>query len=106
VPATFDNPQALLQEEGAAYYWLYRMSENILAYSRCSEELSLEEGLVLPPGWEAEVIANLTQAGGKLPSLPVVFLLRNPDTNQLVILVRSTMSSSEWVRDFQTNHVS
>lgn len=130
----------------------YRTSENVLAYSRCSSELSVEEGLVLPPGWEAEVIANLTQvgsaqcrhamgdlpltaqchclaaagvlmaapnaaqplsappsaaqAGGKLPSLPMVFLLRNPETNQLVISVRSTMSTSEWVRDFQTNHVS
>ncbi len=37
------------------------MSENILAYSRCSTELSLDEGLVLPASWEAEVIANLTQ---------------------------------------------
>ena len=46
------------------------------------------------------------QAGGALPPLPMVFLLRNPDTNQLVIMVRSTMSTSEWVRDFQTNHVS
>ncbi len=46
------------------------------------------------------------QAGGALPSLPMVFLLRNPETNQLVIMVRSTMSTSEWVRDFQTNHVS
>jgi len=42
------------------------MSENILAYSRCSTELSLDDGLVLPPGWEAEVIANLTQVRGAM----------------------------------------
>lgn len=40
------------------------MTENTLAYARCSADTSLEEGLLLPPGWEVEVLANLTQVRG------------------------------------------
>lgn len=36
----------------------------------------------------------------------MAFLLRNLETNQLVVIVRSTLSTSEWVQDFQTNQVS
>ena len=40
------------------------MTENTLAYARCSADTSLEEGLLLPPGWEVEVLANLSQVRG------------------------------------------
>lgn len=36
----------------------------------------------------------------------MAFLLRNAEANQLVVIVRSTLSTSEWVQDFQTNQVS
>eukprot|EP00887_Chlorella_sp_A99_P007886 scaffold20.g7886.t1 len=102
LPATFSDQAAVLKEEGPTYNWLWRTSSNALLAAPC---LASDNGtLLVPPGWSLVATANLMQSSGK--SLPMVYVVLNEATGQLVFISRGTIGSYEWSLDFQYNQSS
>lgn len=94
------DPAAVFAAEGEAYNLLFHMLLSATRYAPCASDPAAS----LPPGWQLEAVANLTQAG-QAPPLPFVYLLSNPQQNQLAFLVRGTSSSHEWTLNAQYNQV-
>lgn len=92
-------PRTWLQ--GASFYWLFRTHQNILTYTPCLGNPDVE--LALAPGWGVAAWGNLSQAVG--PALPLLWVLENNETAQMVFMVRSTLSNFEWALDFRFNEV-
>lgn len=100
LPLAFPDPEEIFAVEGASYYFLYDLARNAQTYTPCGNDPSAK--LVLPPGWELDRTADLTYPNG--PPLPIVFVLSNAETNQLLFLVRPTVGSREWSLNFAYNH--
>lgn len=75
---------------------------NAKAHTVCASNPAAS--LLLPPGWQLEAVANLTQ-GALAPPLPFVYVLTNPQQNQLVFLARGISSSHEWGLNAMYNQV-
>ncbi|KAL4418858.1 hypothetical protein ABPG77_002925 [Micractinium sp. CCAP 211/92] len=99
LPPVFPDPAAIYKEEGASFYWLFRTHQNILTYTPCLGNPAIE--LALAPGWGVAAWGNLSQAVG--PALPLLWVLENNETAQMVFMVRSTLSNFEWALDFRFN---
>ncbi|KAL4425990.1 hypothetical protein ABPG75_010006 [Micractinium tetrahymenae] len=99
LPPVFPDPAAIYKEEGASFYWLFRTHTNILTFTPCVGNPAAE--LAMAPGWDVAAWGNVSQAEG--PALPLLWVLQNNETNQLVFMVRSTLSNYEWGLDFRFN---
>lgn len=77
----FPDAASVYQEEGAAYWLLFQLAENAHVWAPCAPQAGLG-GLALPPGWVLDRAANLSQAAG--PPLPLVYVLRNEASNQVL----------------------
>ncbi|EFN56007.1 expressed protein [Chlorella variabilis] len=101
LPPEFEDAAAVFAEEGATYFQLFRFSRNAYVYAPCSPQPNAS--LPLPPGWSLEATGDLAQASG--PPLPMLFVLHNNQTNQVLLVVRSTVGSYEWTKNFEYNQV-
>lgn len=99
LPPEFEDAAAVFAEEGATYFQLFRFSRNAYVYAPCSPQPNAS--LPLPPGWSLEATGDLAQASG--PPLPMLFVLHNNQTNQVLLVVRSTVGSYEWTKNFEYN---
>lgn len=99
LPPVFPDPAAIYEEEGASFYWLFRTHTNILTFTPCVGDPAAE--LALAPGWRVAGWGNLSQAEG--PALPLLWVLQSNETQQVVLMVRSTLSNFEWALDFRFN---
>lgn len=91
----------MLALQGASFYWLFRTHTNILTFTPCVGDPAAE--LALAPGWRVAGWGNLSQAEG--PALPLLWVLQSNETQQVVLMVRSTLSNFEWALDFRFNQV-
>ncbi len=100
LPAAFSMSQ--VAPEGASYYWLYRMLQNLESWSVCN---AVNPGTVFqaPSGWEVLSTVPLLQGKAQPPSIQFMAILLNRATSDLVILNRGTMSGFEWSVDFSYN---
>jgi Lipase (class 3) len=100
LPASFSLAQ--IAPEGASYYWLYRMLQNLESWSVCN---AANPGTVfqVPAGWELVSTVPLPQGNASPPSIQFMAIMLNRATSHLVILNRGTMSGFEWLLDFSYN---
>lgn len=102
LPPELPDVPAVYAQEGAAYWFLFQLARNAQTWAPCAPAAGLG-GLALPPGWAVEGAANASQASG--PPLPMVYVLHNEATNQVVLLLRPTAGPYEWSLNFAFNTV-
>lgn len=104
-PGDFPDPGALFAEEGEAFRWLFRVSQNSYLYTACATDPAIPH--VLPPGWSVaqtvDVSAGADPATGAPVRLPLVWVLASADGGQLALVVRATQSSWDWRTNFSVN---
>ncbi len=100
LPDAFSMAQ--VASEGASYYWLYRMLQNLESWSVCNA-VNPSAVFQVPDGWELVSTVPLAQGNFSPPSIQFMAILFNRTTSQLVILNRGTMSGFEWLLDFSYN---
>lgn len=104
----------LLGAEGATFNWLWTAGRNLVDWWPCSKEFGGSlTGYLIPTGWDAVQVAGmmpgnpgvytLAEADGK--SYPIMVMLKQKSSNQLVVIVRGTGTAEEWRLDFQYNRV-
>ncbi|KAH7620836.1 hypothetical protein Ndes2526B_g04770 [Nannochloris sp. 'desiccata'] len=100
LPPSFSLSQ--VASEGASYYWLYRMLQNLESWSVCN---AVNPGSVfqVPDGWDLVSTVPLPQGNASPPSIQFMAIMLNRATSHLVILNRGTMSGYEWLLDFSYN---
>jgi len=75
---------------------LYRTAINLAYYLPCSAS---GQPWQPPSGYELVSMLNVTLPGGGEP-VPLAAVLLNEEREQLVVIVRGTMSPQEWAVDF------
>lgn len=106
----------VLQAEGATYVWLWQAIRNIKYYWSCSKAFGGNlDGYLIPAGWQpvggtpaapggAPInpgLYNVIEEDGK--SYPIMAVLKQPATKQLVVLIRGTNTQFEWKLDLMYN---
>ena len=100
LPASFSLAQ--VAPEGASYYWLYRMIQNLESWSVCNIN-NPSSVYQVPSGWELIGTVPLPQGNATPSSIQFMAIMLNRATSHLVILNRGTMSGYEWLLDFSYN---
>jgi len=100
LPKSFSQSQ--VASEGASYYWLYRMLNNLASWSVCNA-VNPSTVFEVPKDWELLSTVALSQGDASPPSIPFMAIILNRATSHLVILNRGTMSGYEWLLDFSYN---
>ncbi|KAL4431070.1 hypothetical protein ABPG75_006326 [Micractinium tetrahymenae] len=97
---SFPDAAAVLEEEGATYFWLYRLIQNLEAHLPCALAGAAE--WAPPAGWELVAMLNITEPDGE--EAPFAAIIVNEEAAQLAVAVRGTMLPGEWALDFSYNH--
>ncbi|KAL4425099.1 hypothetical protein ABPG77_010413 [Micractinium sp. CCAP 211/92] len=96
---SFPDAAAVLQAEGATYFWLYRLIQSLEAHLPCA--LAGDSEWDAPAGWELVSMLNITEPGGQ--EAPFAAVILNEEASKLVVALRGTMLPGEWALDFSYN---
>lgn len=100
-PLPADVPAATVAAEGGTLNWLYRVVNNLSAFSQCSPENGGAASFLVPSGWSLVSLIKLSQGRRATPAaLPFATVLASAATGQVVVGLRGTNTQSEWGRDF------
>jgi hypothetical protein len=84
------------------FYWLYSVVRNFEKFASCSPSNGGKARFLVPRGWERPLQVNLPvgalgTAGVSALPLPFATVLQRISTKQLVVVVRGTLTSGEWL---------
>ncbi|KAI8467478.1 MAG: Alpha/Beta hydrolase protein [Monoraphidium minutum] len=103
--------EQLLAAEGATYNWLWQVVRNVKWFWPCSRGFGGAGSFLVPAGWE--MVGSDAAAPGLPAGLytmpedgvphPIMAILRQRVSGQLVVAVRGTNTRFEWARNFMYN---
>jgi hypothetical protein len=83
-------------------YWLYKVARNFESFTTCSPNNGGKASFLVPTGWRQALMVELPQRidmpeTPPKPPLPFAVVLQRIRTKQLVIILRRTSTSYEWL---------
>lgn len=100
------NEEEMAQAEGADYYWYFRVIHNLELWAPCKVANSSLPDTFLPPGWS--LVGDVINVGAPVQldgvSWPFAYVMLQG--GKMVIVIRGTHSTGEWLMDFTYNHSS
>jgi hypothetical protein len=78
------------------------VTRNFESYTVCSPDNGGKASFMVPTGWRRTLTVDLPQGvdkttGAPKPPLPFATILQRIDTKQLVVIVRGTLTTPEWL---------